>query len=953
MHKRTRNGLLALLGILALLALIPQRLERLNFQLQDACYTGRGARAPRPEIVLVTIDEASLLSVAPWPWSAGQIARLVDCLSTGRPRVLGLDLESLTHATLAPLPSADSSALQSALQRAGNVVLPAVVEAVPQPLAGALPTGPEVYRFGAGTGRTAMPARLREGVLVTPRRELLPVAAGLGTLNVTPETDHILRRGPLVASGDDHLYPSFAAELARVYQGAAPGGAYYTVADGQVHTPTRAAELATGAEYPINYAGGYGTYPSLSARRALAASPAELAQWLEGKLVIVGLVTSTTAGTLATPTGWLPGPELQANMAASLLPGGGLTVVAGGWGWLVALLGGLAMVLGLARRRARSSLLITAGAILASWVAAQLLFDAGVLLPLAAPLATWALTGAAIVLLSAHAAERAQAEAHGRGEAQIRTLHNLGEMLASGLDRRRLLNEILLWVQRELGVEAASLLLMDADHQRLHFEAALGGAPEAIKDFTVELGQGIAGTVALTGKPLIANDARRDPRQAREIAQAVGFPTRDILCVPMVRQGRVVGVIEALNRQGGRPFAPVDADLLSVIAQEAALFLENARLYGELQERVDFANAELRATNESLAAEKARTDTLVHEMASGVVATDAEERIILVNELAEEMLGVRQEQVRGLSVFEAPLPEPIAAMFREPLPSREGPLAREVELPPGSGRQARAHLAPFDREGETIGKVLVLTDVTQFVELDKLKNDLISFVSHELKNPLAAVMAFTHLLQTQPAAGQEPLSRYVWNIEHQAQAMQSLVQDYLSVARLEAGRPLDVEWEPLDDVGEQITELVAVEALARNREITVDLPADLPVIWADRQKLRQILLNLVSNAAKYTPTEATITVSAQPQGNFVAFSVADTGEGLSEDAQEHVFEKFRRLRGPDAARVPGTGIGLYLARKLAEAHGGQLGVESEPGHGATFTFTLPTYPPAEEDSPPA
>ncbi len=949
MRRRRLDAAVAALIIVPLLGLFAGRLQRLDFQARDRGFHLRGERPPRSEVVVVAIDESALLQVGPWPWPLETIARLVSRIAASKPRVIGLDLESLLPATWAATATSEGlETLRQSLQTAGNVVLPAVL-APPGP-ARSRPPGAEKWleRFRIGEGVMPQPVTLRGGELITPPPVLLEVAAGLGALNVYPETDNVLRECPLAVAEGKVLYPGFAAELLRTYLGLPPGHQAYRLVGGSLQLGEIAVPLARGAEFPINYAGGYGTYPQVTAAALLGARETGPDADLADKIVIVGLVSSQEAAVLPTPLSPLPGPEIQANAVASLLPGGALRALPWWSGWALALLGGLLMACCLAPAEPRAALLWTAGTVVGYLGVSTVAFWHDLLLPMAVPMVAWAATGVVIVIMAAAAAERARAEAEGQAAARIHTLMNLGELLSAGLERKRLLEDILRWVQRELRVEAASLLLMEEKPPRLRFEAALGGSPEAIMDFTVELGQGIAGTVALTGQPLIVNDARRDPRQARDIAQAVNFPTRDILCVPMIRQNKVVGVIEAINRTDGSPFTEVEADLLSVIAHQAALFLENARLYAELQQRVDFANAELREANQLLASEKARLDALLREMASGVLVTDEAERIILVNSVAEEMLSLRQERVVGQSVFAAVPDQRIAAMFATPLTPRGGSLSEELELPRGSGRMVRAHLTMFDLHGEAIGKCLLLTDVTHFVELDQMKTDLISFVSHELKNPLAAMLAFLHLMRTHPAAQEEPMSRYLAHVQEQAANMQYLVQDYLNVARLEAGRPLEVEWEPISDVQAALEEILSSEGPARDREITVQVAEGVGCLWADRQKLRQILLNLVGNAVKYTPPGTPITVTAEPGEGCVRFAVIDQGPGLSAAAQEHLFEKFRRVRGPGTGRVPGTGIGLYLCKHLVEAHGGQIGVESEPGQGATFWFTLPTQPPVEE-----
>lgn len=949
MSKRRLFAMLVALVVVGVLATFSGRLSGLEYRTQDWRFHLRGERTPAPEVILVTIDEEALGRQGPWPWPLEKVATLIDRIAATAPRAIGLDLDSLIPATVGPRISPQSlAALRSSLAAAGNVVLPAVRQ--PAPVSYLISPAAAAQRFAAGSGTLPQPLALRGGQMAAPNDSLVAVAAGLGTLNVTPETDHVLRKMPVLASGGEILYPSFAAELVRVYQGKPPGAQSYSLKPGRATIGDTVVPVDAAAEFLVNFCGGYQTYPYLSAAALLGETQAEEAIHLQGKVVIVGLVAGGQANLFPTPTtSLLPGPEIQANAVGSLLHEAALQPLIPGATWVLALLGSMLLACWLWKRDAPVAFLGTGVALVVYFGISLALFWKGLVLPTATPMLALAITGTALVILCAAAAERAQAKAEGRSAAQLHTLTSVGQLLASRLDRERLLNDILRWVQRELQVEAVSLLVRDKRHHKLRFEAALGGAPEEVRDITLEWGEGIAGTVALTGEPLIVNEADRDPRQAHDIAQAVGFPARSILCVPMLLHDEVVGVIEALNRTGGEPFTAADADLLTVIAQQAAMFLENVRLYTELQRRVDFANAELREANRNLASEKARVETLLREMASGVLATDEAERIILVNNTAEQMLGLHRERAIGETVFAALRDDRLTEMFALPLSLHGGACVKELELPPDSGRIIRAHLTTFELRGEAIGKILLLTDITHFVELDQIKTDLISFVSHELKNPLAALLGFISLLKAEPQAQQEPLSEYAEYVESQARRMQYLVQDYLNVSQIEAGHPLPVEAESLIDLAGLVENLLELEIDAEDRQrIEVDIPSALPPVFADRHKLEQVLLNLVGNALKYTPRDTPLTVRAEPQGEEVCFSVIDRGPGLSPAQQEHLFEKFRRVRGPGAQRVPGTGIGLYLCKHLVEAHGGRIWVESEPGQGATFKFTLPPRPPQDE-----
>ncbi|MCK4298976.1 MAG: GAF domain-containing protein, partial [Planctomycetes bacterium] len=296
--------------------------------------------------------------------------------------------------------------------------------------------------------------------------------------------------------------------------------------------------------------------------------------------------------------------------------------------------------------------------------------------------------------LSEREKSRAEAELHGR----IHSLSRVGQLISSSRDRDRLLDGILQWIETELEAEAASVMVIDEKHRHLRFAAATGEKADQIKDFTVEIGHGIAGHVAATGQPLVVNNAASDPRQAQDIARALDFPVSSVLAVPMNLHGEVVGVVEALNKRDQAAFTDDDADLLAVIAQQAALFLDSAQLYTELQRRVDFASAELRETNARLNDEKARVETLVEQMASGVVATDARDRVALINNAAEQMLQLTEAATLGEPILAVVDDSRIADLFARPLSIESGVHIEQMELPAGSGRIVRLHLALVEDE---------------------------------------------------------------------------------------------------------------------------------------------------------------------------------------------------------------------------------------------------------------
>ena len=231
--------------------------------------------------------------------------------------------------------------------------------------------------------------------------------------------------------------------------------------------------------------------------------------------------------------------------------------------------------------------------------------------------------------------------------------------------------------------------------------------------------------------------------------------------------------------------------------------------------------------------------------------------------------------------------------------------------------------------------------------MDQTKTDLISFVSHELKNPLTTLGLYAHMVQMhlddeQVAGAREAAV----TMDHQVKRMTSMVEDFLNVSRIEGGRSLEVQAEVIDNITELVNEVITIEGGVTDDHIFIlDFPSNMPKLWADRGKLLEIFINLVNNAIKYSPDGGEIRVSAQiiEQTGMVQFSVRDAGIGISAEEQQVLFQRFRRVNRESNRRIQGTGLGLFVCKLLVEGHGGEIWVESQAGSGSTFHFTIPIY----------
>jgi PAS domain S-box-containing protein len=932
-------------------------LESLEMRLTDLRFALRGERPSSQAIAIVVIDDAAVNRYPDLPTDPALHAELIRRLTAAKVAAIGLDIPQLARPLTdagvrpdgKPTPFRE---LAAAVGASGRVVLPTVVAAT-QDVGPGRPPEP-VRRFAAGPGKLPTPVQLRDSRLIYPRAELCASAGGLGSLTVYPDRDWTVREIPLLVDVAGTLYPSLALELARVALGAAPG-VYERREDGSVTLGSLAIPADEAGEMVINFAGPpdttYPTFPYEDLVRGDGLDP-DLAAVLSGRIVLVGSTAAAVPSRLRTPLSpYMAGVEVNANAVDTILARRFLPRPTTGEAILLTVAGSLAaMLVGWRLQPWRAGVvlaLLLAGTV-AGWSA---LFAAGICLPMAGPILAVLIGGLVLTGQAAAASYLERKRSADLMASRIGALAGVGRLLHSGLDRQQLLREIMVWVGTEIGCEAASLVLLQEEEQRLKFEVALGPKGDQLRDVTLEVGQGIVGTVVQNGEPLLVPDTEKEPRFAKEIAQAVGFPARSILCVPMRTRARVIGAIEVINKRDGTLFSEQDISLLTVIAQHAAMFLEIAELYGVLERRVDLANKELRSANQELSTEKAKIEAIINRMADGVIAADSQGRLVLVNDAAEKMLGLSENDSIGKPVGEGLANPDVAHMLAADQQATED--ARELALGDPVQRVVRARSARVADEQGLAGRVVVLTDITDLRELDRTKTDMVSFVSHELKNPLATIKGFAGLIRERaPDPSQQEHAEL---IGRQAGRMTRMIEDFLNIARIDMGRELDINCQPIDDPRATIGEAIAAESQGRpDHRFAVRVDPSTPAFRADPDKLYQILVNLINNAVKYSPDGGTVTVELGPENrDQVRFSVRDEGIGLSPEHMRHLFKRFRRVPDGSGSRVEGTGLGLFLTRRLVQAHGGRIWAESTPRAGSTFHFVLPVNCGANDEQGPA
>jgi PAS domain S-box-containing protein len=455
-------------------------------------------------------------------------------------------------------------------------------------------------------------------------------------------------------------------------------------------------------------------------------------------------------------------------------------------------------------------------------------------------------------------------------------------------------------------------------------------AVEALADWCIvdlvdEHGNGVRAAVARGDvDPMATAPQPETEHEALEVARS-GEPvlsdTR--VCVPMVARGRRLGAMTFVAAESGRSYGPDDLAFAEHLARTAALAVDNARLHQQVQESADAAH-------------------VLTYVADGVFLVDRAGVIRLWNPTAEAILGLDAAEVLGHEAVDV---IPGWQTLAEHIPVGVAPEpVRPETLPVETGQAERwISISGVEFFG---GIVYAFRDLTEARRLEELKAEFVATASHELRTPLAAVYGAAQTLRRHDFALDEAgRERFVSLIVDESERLGRIVNDILLANQLDVGG-LDLRSEPFDP-GELVERVV--EAARAHAPSVIDLEAasepSIPTVASDRDRVRQVLVNLVENAIKYSPNGGRVEVGAAPAGKMIRFFVRDEGIGIPADERKRVFEKFYRLDPDMTGGIGGTGLGLYICNELVQRMGGRIWVESEGEVGSTFLFEIPSSDP--------
>lgn len=400
-----------------------------------------------------------------------------------------------------------------------------------------------------------------------------------------------------------------------------------------------------------------------------------------------------------------------------------------------------------------------------------------------------------------------------------------------------------------------------------------------------------------------------------------------VILAPLHLKERTFGLL-VLGKTSPTTYTFGEIDFVRLLANHVAVAVENARLFDDA------------------VLEKNKVETIVHQMGDGVIMLDVEGRVTSFNEAAEQMTGLRADDILGLHAGEIlPAEEGRWSLVppASPLPDQED-FKREGTLvtPSGDERNISAVFSFVkSQDGKPLGWVVIVHDITEQKQHEQIKNDFLSIVSHDLRTPLTAIKGYAATLlrfedRLTPELKKESLSA----INSEMDRFARLLDNLLDLSRIEAGR-LNIHSMTFDlkEMAYKVSEVFKISA--HNHNFSLSFPDRYPHAYGDPDQVEQVLNNLISNAIKYSPTGGTINIEGKTKDDDVVLSVKDQGMGIPDDQLEKVFERYHRVDSKATRLVSGTGLGLFISKKLIEAQGGKIWVKSQVGKGSTFSFSLP------------
>lgn len=516
----------------------------------------------------------------------------------------------------------------------------------------------------------------------------------------------------------------------------------------------------------------------------------------------------------------------------------------------------------------------------------------------------------------------------GRQDIEFAVVSEISYALTSTLSLQNIYHQLMEPVRRTLNVGSVSVGLIESTSGDIIFVDMLMG--ELFKDLpTIRLkkGQGIAGWVSENRQSVIINDVYSDKRFYSRVDRQSGFQTHNMICIPLQIEDRVIGILQAINKQNG-DFNENDLRLLQAIGGPLAAAIENASLHT------------------AVLAEKRRIETIFANMSEGMMTVDANGLITHANDSLlsllyrdlPTLLGQKANDMIRLTA--GSLNE---FMQRILSATDEYPqLATEMSQSDGGTVPVLLSGAPIrDDKGAVAELIFVFSDLSQIREVERLRDDFFHGIIHELRTPLATILMYARLLREGKAQQKEKADRFLGVIERESDRLQKMVRQMLEVVKMEASEfQRSTDQISLNELFDEILPPLADRATEKGLTFRQRIAPNMEPVLGNQDTYHLIFKNLIDNALKFT-LSGTVRVEAYPENGQIVVQVKDDGIGIPKQALPNLFGRFFRAQTAVERGIAGTGLGLYMVKVAVENYNGTIQVKSTAGKGTTFTVKLP------------
>lgn len=494
---------------------------------------------------------------------------------------------------------------------------------------------------------------------------------------------------------------------------------------------------------------------------------------------------------------------------------------------------------------------------------------------------------------------------------QLETLVNVGKHVTSMLDIQQVLNRVVDSAVQITGFEEGSLLLLDEQGGDLYVRAARNIDQKTVHTLRLKVQDSLAGEVVKSGQAIVLSGDELIKIQTTYFVKSVVY-------IPLQIDQKVIGVLSVDNRTEARTIGRNEVQLLDVLADFAAIAIENSRLYAERIQERDTLDAILRDTDDP------------------VIIVSKDDRVLFCNPTARHVFHITMKDFVGKALGEVINNPEVLSLFSKVALNGRG---RHTEILLDGGEQVfNAQLTIIDG----IGRAVVMQDISHLKKVDRVKSDFVNSVAHDLRSPLTSVLGYVDMIQRVGPLDPDQI-KFADKIRSSVGSISTLVGELLDLGRLEAGYDADMEPVAFDDIVRESIDSYSHQLDTQGHTLAADIADDLPPVHGNPLRLRQLINNLYGNAIKYTPPNGQITVSLQPDESVIILQVNDSGVGIPLEDQPYVFDKFYRSTNV-TDEYEGTGLGLSIVKGIVEQHNGRIWLDSKEGQGTTFTVMLPVVP---------